>query len=82
MQTHLGYEPPIADIRFALEELADLGALSKLPEFAHSDQKTVAQLLRECGRFVGEVLTPIDRSGDPFEHVAQAALGLWVARGD
>jgi carbohydrate kinase (thermoresistant glucokinase family) len=23
----------------------------------------------------------IDRSGDPFEHVAQAALGLWVARG-
>jgi alkylation response protein AidB-like acyl-CoA dehydrogenase len=64
MQTHREYEAPIADIRFALEELADLGALSKLPEFAHSDQKTVAQMLRECGRFVREVLTPIDRSGD------------------
>jgi 3-(methylthio)propanoyl-CoA dehydrogenase len=64
MQTHRGYEAPLADIRFALEELADLGALSKLPEFAHSDQKTVAQMLRECGRFVREVLAPIDRGGD------------------
>jgi alkylation response protein AidB-like acyl-CoA dehydrogenase len=58
------YEPPLGDIQFALEQLADLPALSKLPVFAHADPATVAALIGEFGRFVAEVLAPLDRSGD------------------
>ncbi|HEY2814190.1 MAG TPA: acyl-CoA dehydrogenase, partial [Acidimicrobiales bacterium] len=39
-------------------------ALSKLPPFAHADPETVFGLLDEFGRFVSEVLAPIDRAGD------------------
>jgi alkylation response protein AidB-like acyl-CoA dehydrogenase len=58
------YTAPLQDIRFALEHLVDLPALSKLPVFAHADPETVYGLLDEFGRFVSEVLVPIDRAGD------------------
>ena len=58
------YDPPLGDIQFALEQLADLPALSKLPVFAHADPGTVQGLLEEFGRFVAELLAPIDRVGD------------------
>ena len=38
--------------------------LSKLPAFAHADPETAYGLLDEFGRFVSEVLAPIDRGGD------------------
>jgi alkylation response protein AidB-like acyl-CoA dehydrogenase len=55
---------PQHDIRFALENLVDLAALSKLTGFEHADPETVYGLLEEFGRFVSEVLAPIDRVGD------------------
>src|SRR4051794_34455691 len=58
------YVAPRRDIRFALEHLVDLRELSKLPVFEHADPETVFGLLDEFGRFVGEVLAPIDRTGD------------------
>ena len=58
------YVAPLNDIRFALENLVDLPALSKLPPFAHADPETVYGLLDEFGRFVAEVLAPLDRGGD------------------
>jgi alkylation response protein AidB-like acyl-CoA dehydrogenase len=58
------YVAPRRDIRFALENLVDLAALSKLPGFEHADPDTVYGLLAEFGRFVSEVLAPIDRVGD------------------
>ncbi|MEY2421202.1 MAG: 3-(methylsulfanyl)propanoyl-CoA dehydrogenase [Acidimicrobiaceae bacterium] len=58
------YVAPLRDVRFALENLVDLAALSKLPGFEHADPETVHGLLEEFGRFVGEVLAPIDRVGD------------------
>jgi len=58
------YIAPLADIRFALEHLVDLPALSKLPAFGHADPETVYGLLDEFGRFVSEVLAPLDRGGD------------------
>jgi alkylation response protein AidB-like acyl-CoA dehydrogenase len=54
----------LGDIQFALEQLADLPALSKLPVFAHADPATVQGLVAEFGRFVAEVLAPLDRVGD------------------
>jgi alkylation response protein AidB-like acyl-CoA dehydrogenase len=58
------YVAPRNDIRFALENLVDLAALSKLPAFAHADPETVYGLLDEFGRFVEDVLAPLDRAGD------------------
>src|SRR5947209_1934850 len=58
------YVPPSGDIRFALEHLVDLAGLSKVPAFGHADPDTVFGLLDEFGRFVSEVLAPIDHTGD------------------
>ncbi|HEY2815087.1 MAG TPA: acyl-CoA dehydrogenase family protein, partial [Acidimicrobiales bacterium] len=58
------YVAPLGDIRFALDNLVDLTVLSKLAPFTHADTDTVFGLLEEFGRFVSEVLAPIDRTGD------------------
>lgn len=58
------YEPPIADIRFALEHLVDARGLVELPGFAHADLDTMEGLLEEFGRFCAEVLAPLNRVGD------------------
>ena len=55
------YVAPQRDIRFVLEHLADLAALSKVSGFEHADPETVYGLLEEFGRFVGEVFVA-DRS--------------------
>lgn len=58
------YRPPLKDITFALEHLADLPALSKLEAFSHADPETVTELLEEWGRFAAEVPGALDRVGD------------------
>jgi alkylation response protein AidB-like acyl-CoA dehydrogenase len=58
------FRPPLRDIQFALANLVDLAGLSKRPEFEHADPDTVFGLLEDFGRFVREVLAPLDRVGD------------------
>ncbi|GAC1540341.1 MAG: acyl-CoA dehydrogenase [Acidimicrobiales bacterium] len=58
------YSPPLRDLRFTLEHLVDLPSLSKLEVFGHADAETVYGLLEEFGRFVAEILAPLDRVGD------------------
>jgi alkylation response protein AidB-like acyl-CoA dehydrogenase len=72
MQT---YAPPLRDIRFALEHLVDLAGLAKLPAFAHADPATVDALLAEYGRFVAEVVAPLDRVGDTVGSRHDATTG-------
>jgi 3-(methylthio)propanoyl-CoA dehydrogenase len=72
------YAAPQRDIAFALEHLVDLDALAKLPVFAHADAETVRGLLQEFGRFVEEVLGPIDRTGDAIGSSFDAATNLVV----
>jgi len=69
------YIAPQRDVRFALDHLVDLAALAKLPEFDHADPETVYGLLEEFGRFVSEVLAPIDRVGDTVGSSFDAATG-------
>jgi hypothetical protein len=58
------YRPPLDDIWFALEEIADLAALAKLPSFQHADPELLAGVVDEAGRFVAEVVAPLNRLGD------------------
>ncbi|HET7652257.1 MAG TPA: acyl-CoA dehydrogenase [Acidimicrobiales bacterium] len=60
----MAYEPPLDDIRFALEHLVDLRALTDLEPFADADPDTVIGVLEEAGRFMAEVLGPLHRVGD------------------
>ncbi len=55
------YQAPLADFRFALNDVADLQALSGS---SGASPELVDQVLNEAGRFAGEVLAPLNRPGD------------------
>ncbi len=58
------YVPPLRDIRFVLEQLADLHGLSKLETYEHADPDTVLGVIEESGRFMADVVGPLNRTGD------------------
>lgn len=55
---------PLADMRFVLDEIADLPGLAALPGLEETTGETVDAVLQEAGRYAGEVLAPLNRSGD------------------
>lgn len=58
------YQPPLADIAFALEHVVGYPDIAKLPGFEHADFDTVTELLEQCGEFMAEVVAPTNRQGD------------------
>jgi alkylation response protein AidB-like acyl-CoA dehydrogenase len=58
------YAPPLADIRFVLEHVVDVAALTKLDAFANSDPATIDAVIEEAGKFMAEVIAPLNRIGD------------------
>jgi alkylation response protein AidB-like acyl-CoA dehydrogenase len=58
------YAPPLADMRFVLENLVDLAALSGLPGYEHADPEMVFGILEESGRFFAQEYAPLNRVGD------------------
>jgi 3-(methylthio)propanoyl-CoA dehydrogenase len=58
------YVPPLRDIRFVLEQLADLYGLSKLEAFGDADPDTVLGVIEEGGQFMASVVAPLNRVGD------------------
>ena len=58
------YAPPLADMRFVLENLVDLAALARLPGYEHADPEMVFGILEESGRFFAREYAPLNRVGD------------------
>ncbi len=58
------YIAPVRDSRFVLEALCDLDELATRPGFEEATPDMVAAVLEEAGRFAGEVLAPLNWSGD------------------
>ncbi len=58
------YSAPIRDMRFVMEELADLAAVQALPGCEDASSDIVEAILGEAAKFAGEVLSPLNRSGD------------------
>jgi len=58
------YEAPLADMRFVINELADLDAIARLPGFEDVSSDLVDAILEEAGKLGSEVLEPLNRSGD------------------
>ncbi|GAA4777392.1 acyl-CoA dehydrogenase C-terminal domain-containing protein [Stakelama sediminis] len=58
------YTPPVRDTRFILERVIGLGSHSNLPGFANASPDIVNAVLEEGGKFVAEILFPLNQSGD------------------
>ena len=59
------YQPGTEDIRFILDEVLDAPSrLQGLTAFAGMDGELMGQVLEEAGKFVAEVVAPLNRDGD------------------
>ncbi|HEX4095777.1 MAG TPA: acyl-CoA dehydrogenase family protein, partial [Caulobacteraceae bacterium] len=56
------YKAPVRDLEFALGAAADYGRLSAA--FPAADLETAGEVLNAAGQFAGEVLAPLNHSGD------------------
>ncbi len=61
----MDYQPRLDDVRFVLDDvLGTWPKLRALAPFAEVDDALAGQLLDEAGKFVGEVIAPLNRIGD------------------
>jgi alkylation response protein AidB-like acyl-CoA dehydrogenase len=58
------YTPPVRDISFALDTIADVKSIVALPDFDHVDPDMIAGVLDEAARFFSEVFAPTNEIGD------------------
>ncbi len=70
----MSYVAPVKDIKFVIKELAGLNTINQLPGCEDATEDTVDAILEENARFCGEVLAPLNWSGD-VEHSVRNADG-------
>ncbi len=58
------YSAPLRDIKFVLDHIVDVASLAEIPDFGHVEPDVVDGLLDEAGRFMTEVIAPLNRTGD------------------
>jgi alkylation response protein AidB-like acyl-CoA dehydrogenase len=58
------YIPPVRDTRFILDHVVGLHAHANLPGFQNATPETIDAVLEEGGKFVAEILFPLNQSGD------------------
>ena len=58
------YSAPTRDMRFVIEELAGLGQINALPQYEDASLDLVDAVLEEAARLAGEVLAPLNKTGD------------------
>ena len=55
------YLPPVRDTRFVLDHVLDLHTHANLPGFESATSDTIDAVLEEGGRFVAEVVFPLNQ---------------------
>lgn len=58
------YVAPIAEMRFAMAEIAGLAEVAGLPGLEEATADLVQAVLEEAGKFAGEILAPLNTVGD------------------
>ncbi|MDE2165750.1 MAG: acyl-CoA dehydrogenase [Alphaproteobacteria bacterium] len=58
------YAAPLADMHFALDEIARLPEITQLPGCEHALPDVVDAVLAEAAKLAGEVVAPLNRIGD------------------
>ncbi len=74
------YRAPIKDMRFVMDELAGFRELSQIAGFEEATPDLADAILDEAARFSGEVLAPLNRTGDK-EGCKLTASGVTTASG-
>jgi alkylation response protein AidB-like acyl-CoA dehydrogenase len=59
-----GYNAPLQDMRFVLNELAGMAEVSRLPGYAEATPDVIDAILDESAKFTRDVLAPLNVSGD------------------
>jgi alkylation response protein AidB-like acyl-CoA dehydrogenase len=66
------YQAPISEMRFALDAVAGLPEIARLPGYEEATPDLVSAILDEAGKLAGDVLAPLnhpgDREGSVFEN--------------
>ncbi len=60
----MAYAAPLKDMLFGIKELGDLDGVAGLPGLEESTLDMVSAILDEAGKFAGDVLSPLNRTGD------------------
>ncbi|OYU36927.1 acyl-CoA dehydrogenase C-terminal domain-containing protein [Novosphingobium sp. PASSN1] len=58
------FQAPTRDTRFVVNEVLDLESYGRLPGFASATRDLTDSVIEEAGRFVNEVVAPLNLSGD------------------
>jgi len=58
------YAAPLADIKFVLENIAELGKVTALPVFAEATPDLVDSILEEAAKIAADTLAPLNQVGD------------------
>ena len=58
------YTAPLADMRFALREIAGLARIAALPGYEHATDDTIDAVLEEAAKLAGNGLAPLNQEGD------------------
>ena len=58
------YAAPLREMRFAIEAVGGLDDIAALPGFGEVTAETTAAILDAAGRLAGDVLAPLNQSGD------------------
>jgi alkylation response protein AidB-like acyl-CoA dehydrogenase len=61
----MNWQPIQDDVRFLLFDVLRADAqLAAMPQFAHADRELMSQVIEEAGKFVAEVVAPLNAAGD------------------
>src|SRR3546814_13232264 len=66
------YTAPLRDMRFVLEHVVDLDAVTALAKYADVDRDAVYSVLEENARFMEDKVAPLNRVGDLVGSVRNA----------
>ena len=58
------YAPPVREMMFVMEELADIASVSQLPGLEDSNADTAQAILEEGAKLAAEVIAPLNAQGD------------------
>ena len=58
------YSAPIRDMQFVIADVVGLERIASLPGLESAENELVGQILEEAGKLSGEVLAPLNHTGD------------------
>ncbi|MFW0755496.1 acyl-CoA dehydrogenase [Pseudomonas sp. H11T01] len=60
----MSYQAPVKEMRFVINELADLAAIARQPGMEDASPDTVQAVLDESAKFTTQVIAPLNHTGD------------------